>query len=144
MDLLQVPRIDNGLSDSRRLLPPSEWTHSDAPMMQLLNLIFANDWFTARQVHQLACEVAQRCLAILPSTVEDRVRGMRPAEAKGYLRARTLEAVLTEADWVIRHRGCQPQWKPRLVARATEELVTLALRHLLPVEVAGKLWRKAA
>lgn len=113
-------------------------------MMQLLNLVFANDWFTARQVNRLACEVAQRCLAVLPAAIEDRVRGMRPAQARGYLRARTLETILTETDSVIRNRGCQPQWKPRLVARATEEFITLSLHRLHPAESAGNPVRKAA
>lgn len=101
---------------------------------------------TARIAANLASEVAQRSIGPVLGRVKRRAGTMRNAEARGYVRARSLEIVHRELAAVQKGREkLAPATQTEIVSLATEAVMVRVLAELrnLPAE-SRKPERKAA
>ncbi len=67
--------------------------------MRLLRKLFAAN--SRRQLAQLATEIARRSQPAAVEVVGERIRGLRIAEARGYIRARARRVVENEIDELL-------------------------------------------
>lgn len=101
---------------------------------------------TARKAAQLAHEVAQRSFSPVLDRVRRRAATMRIAEAKGYVRARSLEIVHRELAALQKGREkLDPAVQTDVVSQATEAVIVRVMAELRSVPKAARPeGRKAA
>ena len=80
--------------------------------MALLNLVLPAR--SRAMIVQIADQVACASTDAVCQRVQQRVLGMSPAEARGYVRARSAEVLVRKAEYALAHRH------PRIVARRDE------------------------
>jgi hypothetical protein len=101
---------------------------------------------TARTVEQSAAEVARRSYQPVMDRVRRRASAMRIAEARGYVRARSLDIVHRELSAL--HGGKiphDPATQTQIISRATDAVVASVLAGLRSVPQSAKTsTRKAA
>jgi hypothetical protein len=86
---------------------------------------------TARKAAMISSEVAQRSVAPVLGRVRRRVATMRNAEARGYVRARSLEIVHRElAAWQKGREKLAPALTTEIVSLATEAVIVRVLAEL--------------
>jgi hypothetical protein len=93
----------------------------------------------ARQVEQAAAEVARRSYTPVMERVRRRASTMRIAEARGYVKSRSLDIVHRELAAI--HNGripLSPAIQTRIISRATENVVAAVLAELRSVPQAAK------
>jgi hypothetical protein len=86
---------------------------------------------TARKAARISSEVAQRAVGPVLGRVKRRAATMRVSEAKGYVRARSLELVHRELAAVQKGREkLDPALQTEIVSQATEAVVVRVLAEL--------------
>jgi hypothetical protein len=93
---------------------------------------------TARKAAMLSSEIAQRSVAPVLGRVKRRAATMRNAEARGYVRARSLEIVHRELAALQKGREkLAPALATEIVSLATEAVIVRVLAELrsVPAEV---------
>jgi hypothetical protein len=93
----------------------------------------------AHLIDQSAADVAQRSYKAVMDRVRRRATTMRVAEARGYVRSRSLDIVHREL--AAMHNGkipLDPATQTQIISRATESLVASILAELRSVPVAAK------
>jgi hypothetical protein len=108
-------------------------------------------FFAAARSRRLALDalVRQVAEASVENTlrlVGDRVAGMSPCEARGYIRARARREVRRQAKTALLTRSAtERQWESILVSRAAECMPSLTLRRLAAASIhANATQRRAA
>ena len=85
-----------------------------------------------RQVTRLAGEVARRSRETVWGRVHHRIGPMSLAEARGYIRARAGEIVVSEAKAALQRNSNVPVvYRERLINEATELVIQFVLADLL-------------
>ena len=94
----------------------------------------------------LVRHVAAASVDAIRTQVVDRVSGMGPAEARGYIRGRGGRELRRQARLAIRrHPEVDPAWEPMLAQRAADRVAAMLLREFSAVVVrAGASPRRAA
>lgn len=86
----------------------------------------------------LVRHVAASSVDAVRTQVIDRVIGMGPAEARGYIRGRGGRELRRQARLTIRrHTEVNPAWEPLLAQRAADRVAAMLLRELSAVVVRG-------
>jgi hypothetical protein len=99
----------------------------------------------ARYAARAAKEVAERSYAAVLGRVRRRATTMRTAEARGYVRSRSLEIVHRELAAVHNgHIKLDPAIQTEIISQATEAVVVRVLAELRSVPKAGKPDRRQA
>lgn len=100
----------------------------------------------ARQLQRLALLVAERSLEGVRHRLNPLAHTMTPAEARGYVRARSAAVVTREVDHALSIEGRIPAWgRGELLRQATSHVVLQLSRELVslpPSQV--RLQRRAA
>jgi hypothetical protein len=92
----------------------------------------------ARQTAQTASEVASRSFAPVLDRVKRRATTMRLSEARGYVRARSLEIVHRELAIVQKgHTKLDPAIQTSIVSQATEAVIVRVMAELRTVPKAA-------
>jgi len=94
---------------------------------------------TARKAAMISSEVAQRSVAPVLGRVKRRAASMRISEAKGYVRARSLELVHRELAIVQKGREkLDPALQTEIVSKAVETVVQQVMAELKSMPTAAK------
>jgi len=101
-------------------------------MNRLLKLLFSRH--PTRLVDQLAERVARNSHAELVERVREKTAGMGLFEIRGYVRAHAGRLVEREVEAALKGHRSADHLRPHVVARATEQLVSLVVRQLLRTE----------
>jgi hypothetical protein len=100
---------------------------------------------TARKAAMLASEIAQRSVAPVLGRVKRRAATMRNAEARGYVRARSLEIVHREMAALQKGREkLEPALATEIVSQATEAVIVRVLAELKSAPVEAKTPQRRA
>ncbi len=82
-------------------------------------------------IDALVRQVAEASLEGVCRLAADRVTGMSPCEARGYIRGRAGREIRRQTRLALaRHAGVDASWHAVIVARAADRLPPLALRKL--------------
>lgn len=90
--------------------------------MSLLQVFSA--WRGAPRLDELSREIARRLYATIRVGVEDRLRSLSPAEARGYVRAKAFVPVAREVARTLER-------EPKLGSRASSALAAITLDRLV-------------
>jgi hypothetical protein len=86
---------------------------------------------TARLAATLSGEVAQRSVGPVLARVKRRASSMRSSEARGYVRARSLEIVHRELAAMQKgHQKLSPELQTEIVSLATEAVIVRVMAEL--------------
>ena len=86
---------------------------------------------TARKVALISSEVAQRAIGPVLGRVRRRAASMRVSEARGYVRARSLELVHRELAAVQKGREkLDPDVQTEIVSQATQAVILRVMAEL--------------
>lgn len=86
---------------------------------------------TAKKAAMISSEVAQRSVAPVLGRVKRRAATMRNAEARGYVRARSLEIVHRELAAMQKgHAKLDPTLQTEIVSQATEAVILRVMAEL--------------
>jgi hypothetical protein len=82
-------------------------------------------------VDDLIRQVAEACVDGVCRCAADRIVGMNPSEARGYLRARAGLEIRRQTQWALaRAAHADLSWQATIVVRAADRVSSLALRRL--------------
>jgi hypothetical protein len=93
-------------------------------------------FFAAARSRRLALDslvkqVAEASVESVARLVGDRVAGMSPCEARGYVRARSSVEIRRQVKAALSHRPVgERQWESLVISRAVEAAPALVLRRL--------------
>lgn len=94
---------------------------------------------------KLVAEVASRSCAELWSLVQSPTTQMSPAQARGYLRARSAPLVAREAEAALRCRGSfSNSLQAELIELAKEQVVVSLLGELQRIQKVARFQQRAA
>jgi hypothetical protein len=100
---------------------------------------------TARLIEQTAADVAQRSYQPVISRVRRRASAMRVAEARGYVKSRSLDIVHRELAAIHNgHIPLDPATQTRIISRATEAVAASVLAELRNVPASAKPAKRLA
>jgi hypothetical protein len=85
-----------------------------------------------RAIETLVRQVADASVEGVLRIARDRMAGMSPCEARGYLRGRAGAEIRRQARRAFaRELGVQPVWQVEVIGRAAELVPALALRRMV-------------
>ena len=99
-------------------------------------------WTDLRE--RLAGAVAAACCARVWDRVWETACAMNLNEARGYVRARSVQLVATESERILRDHGLRAGLVAELSTRAADLLASTILREILECELPPPARRKAA
>lgn len=97
-------------------------------MIQLLRE-FGSGFGSSRKIDSLARQIAELSADGVRKQIEGHTTSMTSAEARGFVRARASRIVRCQARLLLtHHEKVRPDWSPRIVRRAIEQVVPLVLK----------------
>ena len=95
-------------------------------------------WLDVSLVRQAAGELARECHIAVGEATYEKVCRMSRDEARGYIRALAPEFLDKEVDLVLQRRRVRASLRQRILAEATEQIVELVVKDVLPHQVASR------
>jgi len=112
--------------------------------MNFIRLFKALRWRCTDLGERLAGAVAAACCNRVSEQVWETACAMSLHEARGYVRARSLQLVTTESERILRENGLRERLLPELSARASDLVAGAILREILESDPPLPARRKVA